>query len=107
MKLFFYSSHKVSAIVGEATIEEFEIIPRDEVLKKYKERLFLTPEEFIEYSAGGGRLKRTSKSFIVCVLKDIKRYKTPVTPKRHITPTGEYLTKGNYKTILSKSKGTM
>ena len=107
MKLLFYSSHKIHAIVGEATIEEFEVIPRDEVLKKYKEKLFLTPEEFKEYSATGGRLKRTSRSFLVCVLKDIKRYKTPVTPKRSITPAGEYLTKGNYKTILAKSKGTM
>ena len=106
MKLLFYSSHKVHAIVGEATIEEFEIIHRNEVLKKYKERLFLTPEEFMKYSAEGGPLKRKSRMFCVCVLKDIKRYKTPVTPKRYITPAGEYLIKSDYKIILSKSKET-
>ena len=104
MKLLFYSSHKVKAIVGEGTIDNFLSLSPNEILTKYKDRLFLSEKEFKEYAKEGGSLKRTSKKFLVFELKAIKQYNTPVKPKRFITVAGEYLTEDRYRSIFSNTK---
>lgn len=104
MKLLFYSSRKINAIVGEGTIDNFLILSPSEILKRYKNRLFLTEKEFKEYSKEGGFLRRKSKKFLVVELKAIKQFNTPVKPKKFVTVAGEYLTDERYRSILSRAK---
>lgn len=104
MKILFYSSHEVKAIVGEGTIDNFLTLSPKDILTRYKDRLFLSEKEFKEYAKEGGSLRRSSKKFLVCELIAIKQYSTPVKPKRFVTVAGEYLTEERYESILSRAK---
>ena len=102
MKLLFYASHEVKAIVGEGTINNFLRLSPSEIHRRYKDRLFLSEKELKEYVKGGPFTKRKSKEFLVIELKAIKQYNTPVKPKRFVTVAGEYLTEDRYHSILLK-----
>lgn len=104
MKILFYSSQEVKAIVGEGTIDNILRLLPNEILERYKDRLFFNEKEFKDYVIGGPFTKRKSKLYLVIELKEIKQYNTPVKPKRFVTVAGEYLTKGRYSSILSKAK---
>ena len=104
MKILFYSSQEVKAIVGECTIDNFLILSPNEILSRYKDRLFLSEKEFKEYTKEGGSLRRISKKLLVFELKAIKQYNTPVKSQRFVTVAGEYLVEEHYRSILSKAK---
>lgn len=105
MKLIFYSSGEVHAFVGEGTIEKVEFLTPNEVVKKYKNKLFLTAEECFKYTSPAGRYRKYKVSkFLTLTLKNITKYPKPVKPQRFISIGGSYISKLEYESILSRAK---
>ena len=97
-KIIFYASRDVHAFVGEGTIKTVEFLTPQETLRKYKNDLFLTETELNAYA----REKHVSK-FLVAQFSEIKEYPNPVKPKRFISIGGKYVSKPEYKEILSNA----
>jgi hypothetical protein len=88
-KLFIYESKGRMEIVGEAKIVEIGTATFGEVLEKYGDRLFLTPEELHEYVGD-----RIAKRMLVLVITNPRRYKSPIQLAKSVTMAGRYMTKG-------------
>lgn len=95
-KIIFYASREIHAYVGEGTVEKVEFLTPKETIQKYSKELFLTENECNTYA----REKNVSK-FLVVRFSEIKEYKNPVKPKRFISIGGKYVSKAEYKQILS------
>lgn len=95
MKFVFYQSHEDTGFVGEAKIKM--ILLQEDPMKFFEtfgDRIFLTKEELKEYIKsqerwGHGKKKR--KLWMAIELEDIKKYDTPVKPKRFVPVGGQYL----------------
>ena len=97
-KIIFYASRDVHAFVGEGIIETIEFLMPQDIIQNYKNELFLTEKELNIYA----QEKNVSK-FLVARFSEIKKYHTPVKPKRFITMSGKYITKLEYETIILNS----
>ena len=102
MKIIFYASHKNQGYAGEAEIEHVEIVKNPmEILKKYKDKVFLTEMEFKEYVASQKRWgKVRHKPWMAIVLRNIKEYPKRIMPKRFVSVAGRYVKKEEYERIL-------
>ena len=89
-QLYFYESHAIKSLVGEATIEKVEFLPSLEVIKEYSEQLFLTPVEVRQYVRR--RDRDESKQLLVLHLNKIRRYDKPVAFPEPMTMAGRYMT---------------
>lgn len=96
-KIVFYVSHDKQELVGEGTIEKSEFLTPSDVLEKYKNELFLSEDEFLEYVG-----KRTR--VLVLTLRDLKRYKQPVRSKEVITMGGKYISVEDYEDMVKGNK---
>jgi len=89
-RLFFYESHATKHLVGEATIAKVEFLPSFEVIKRYGEQLFLTPDEITQYTQR--RNRREGKQLLVLHLNRVKKYSEPVAFPEPMTMAGRYMT---------------
>ena len=102
LKVLFYSSHEIHAVVGEGTIETCKIISATYLRKNYNKLngdLFITKKELKDYLS-----QRKRSKFLVISLKNIKQYKKPVKLKRFVPMAGQYLTEKIYRQIVSKQR---
>ncbi len=90
MKLWLYQSGGTKNVVGEATIKDINFLTYQDILRKYKQKIMLTEEEFKLYCNG-----REEKPAIILILNDIKRYKEPKKITTNITMAGLYVTHQN------------
>jgi len=97
-KLIFYESRGRKKLIGEGNIEKIELLSLDEVVRKYKDDVFLSREELRSYSNG-----RTKKP-VVFSLKKLKEYDNDVKVDFPITMCGKYITKLEYHNILEKGE---
>jgi len=107
MKIIFYASREDQGFYGEAEVDEIEFFENPmKILEKYKDRMFLTEEEFkgyIESSKKWGYGRKKKKPWMAIVLKNIKKYPKVVRPKRFITVGGRYVKEREYEEILNRA----
>jgi len=107
MKIIFYASREDQGFHGEAEVESVEYFTSvGEIIKKYKDGLFLTPEELRRYERDRARWHsrgRKPRPWMVVVLKNIRKYPNIVKPKRFIAVSGRYVRESEYKEILKKA----
>jgi len=104
MKLIFYASREDQGWYGEAEVESVEYFTNiEEIIKKYKNELFLTPEELRKYERDRAKWHsrgRRPRPWMVLRLKNIRKYPKIVKPKRFIAVSGRYVREKEYKGIL-------
>ncbi|AEC52114.1 hypothetical protein PNA2_1199 [Pyrococcus sp. NA2] len=108
MKLIFYASREDQGFQGEAEIESVEHFTNvEEIIRKYKDELFLTPDELRKYERDrkrwqtrGGR----SREWLVIKLKNVRKYKKKVKPKRFVVVSGRYIKRDEYEEILRRAE---
>jgi len=107
MKLVFYASHEDQGWHGEAEIESVEHFTSvEEIIRKYREELFLTPEELRKYERDRAKWHsrgRRPRPWMVVRLKNVRKYPKIVRPKRFITVSGRYVKEDEYREILRKA----
>ncbi len=72
-KILFYASRNIHAIIGEAEIEKIEILTPEETLRKHRGEMFITEEEFKEYTMKPTSIRRKAKKLLVIKLKKTKK----------------------------------
>lgn len=106
MKIIFYASHEDQGWHGEAEVENVEYFKNvEEIIKKYKNELFLTPEELRKYERDRAKWHsrgRRPRPWMVVKLKNVRKYPRPVKPPRFIAVSGRYVKEKEYKEILKK-----
>lgn len=98
MKIVFYASYNIRALIGEGEIQKVAEISPESLMRKYKKRLFITKEELNKYASRHFK----NKKLRVFEIAHLKRYKTPVKPSRNVTVAGELLTKEKYEKIIKQ-----
>jgi hypothetical protein len=87
-KLFFYQSSSGQVIVGEARIDEIQIMSPTRAISEYGSRLPLNRDEFWAYVG-----KRENRNLLVLSLSNIKRYNRPAKTSKSVTMAGQYMTR--------------
>lgn len=107
MKIIFYASREEQGWHGEAKVESVEHFTNvEEIIRKYGDELFLTPEELRKYERDRARWHsrgRRPRPWMVVKLKNVKRYPKIVKPKRFIAVSGRYVKESEYKEIVRKA----
>lgn len=107
MRLVFYASHEDQGRHGEAEVESVEHFTNvEEIIRKYKDELFLTPEELRKYGRDRAKWhswRRRPRPWMVVKLKNIRKYPKIVKPKRFIAVSGRYVKEKEYREILRKA----
>jgi len=107
MRLVFYASHEDQGWHGEAEVESVEHFTNvEDIIKKYKDELFLTPEELRKYERDRAKWHsrgRRPRPWMVVKLKNVRKYPKIVKPKRFIAVSGRYLKEEEYNEILRKA----
>lgn len=107
MKLVFYASREDQGWHGEAEIESVEHFTSvEEIIRRYKDDLFLTPEELRKYERDRAKWHscgRRPRPWMVIKLKNIRKYPKVVKPKRFIAVSGRYIKEDEYREILRKA----
>ena len=93
-KFVIYESHGAKAYTGWATIKSIGKEKTGSIVRKYKNKLMITPEEFNEYSKG-----RTEMNVIE--FENFEKFKKPVVPKRYVSVSGKYIYSDEFKTITN------
>jgi len=100
-KVVFYASHGSKEVVGEGIIEAIEFLTPEEVLEKYKDKVFLNKNELMEYTQRQpGRTP--SKKMLTLTLSKLRRYPCGIKYEKPITMAGEYLTEEKYNALLQR-----
>lgn len=107
MKIIFYASREGQGWHGEAEVESVEHFTNvEDIIKKYKDELFLTPEELRKYEQDRAKWHsrgRRPRPWMVVKLKNIRKYPKVVKPKRFIAVSGRYIKEDEYREILGKA----
>ena len=108
MKLIFYASREDQGWHGEAEVGSVEYFTNvEEIIKRYKNELFLTPEELRKYERDRAKWHsrdRRPRPWMIVKLRNIKRYPKIVKPKRFIAVSGRYIKETEYKEIRRKGE---
>jgi hypothetical protein len=96
-KLIFYQSGGGKCLVGEATIDRIEFMTPDTIMKEFRDRLFITPDELNKYRGD----RPESKMLLVLLLSQVRRYETPVKPPKVVTMAGCTLSRDQYRKLTS------
>ncbi|WP_456326656.1 DUF365 domain-containing protein, partial [Palaeococcus sp. (in: euryarchaeotes)] len=107
MKVIFYASREDQGWHGEAEVESVEHFTGvEEIIRKYKDGLFLTPEELRKYERDRARWHsrgRRPRPWMVVKLKNVRKYSKIVRPKGFIAVSGRYIREDEYREILRKA----
>lgn len=96
-KFIIYESHGAKAYTGWATIKSIGKEKTGSIIRKYKSKLMITPEEFKDYA-------KSRPEMNVIEFKDFKKFKNPIVPKRFVAVSGKYIYEDEFKTI-ERNKG--
>jgi len=107
MKVIFYASREEQGWHGEAEVESVEHFTNvEDIIRKYKDELFLTPEELRKYERDREKWHsrgRRPRPWMVVKLKNVRRYPKIVRPKRFIAVSGRYVGADEYGEILKRA----
>ncbi|ASJ00343.1 DUF365 domain-containing protein [Thermococcus gorgonarius] len=107
MKIIFYASREDQGWHGDAEVESVEFFTNiEEIIRNYKDELFLTPEELREYERERAKWHsrgRRPRPWMVLRLRNIRKYPKPVKPPRFIAVSGRYVKEKEYREILRKA----
>ncbi|ASJ08051.1 hypothetical protein A3L11_01945 [Thermococcus siculi] len=107
MKVVFYASREGQAWLGEAEVEAVKQFTNvEEIIRKYGDELFLTPEELRQYEKEREKWNSRGKRprpWMVLRLKNIRKYPKSVKPPRFIAVSGRYVREKEYREILRKA----
>lgn len=87
----FYASGK-HEIGGQAEIINVEFLKPDDLLAKYKNRVFITPQELEDYRG----TRSSDKELLVLTLSKVAKFDTPLKPLKPITMSGWTLSEFEY-----------
>ncbi|CAB49790.1 DUF365 domain-containing protein [Pyrococcus abyssi] len=108
MKVIFYASRKDQGFYGEAEVEGVESFASvEEIIEKYGDELFLTPEELRKYERDRKRWQsrgRRARPWLVIRLRNVREYKRKVKPKRFVVVSGRYVKKDEYEEIVRRAE---
>lgn len=93
-KLIIYESQGAKAYTGWADIVSLGKMKTSQILRKYGNRLFITKEEFNEYSKNKDQMN-------VIVFKNFEKFDNPVKPERFVTVAGKYIDENELEMIMS------
>ncbi|MEM3872618.1 MAG: DUF365 domain-containing protein [Nitrososphaeria archaeon] len=96
MKIIFYVSCSKRKLAGEAEIKNITFLTPNEVIEKYRERLFISEKELLKYVHRQPR-RQHDKPLLVLELENMRRYPEGITYHKNISMVGEYITKEVYK----------
>ena len=65
-----------------------------QILRKYGNKLFITKEEFNEYSKNKDQMN-------VIVFENFEKFNSPIKPKRFVTVAGKYIDENEFEMIRS------
>jgi hypothetical protein len=97
-KIIFYESRGSKCLIGEGVVNSIEFLTPKEVIKNYKNLLFLSEEQFEDYV----KLRTNhdpSKKMLTMKLTNIKKYATPIKYKNTITMAGKYIGINEFRSI--------
>lgn len=83
-KFVIYESYGAKAFTGMGDIKFIGLMSPKDIIKKYKDKMIVTIDEFNQYSKG-------EKQMNVIEFEKFEKFKTPVKPKNFITPAGKYI----------------
>lgn len=92
-KFIIYESHGAKAYTGWADIKFIGKMKPSQLLRKYKNKLMITPGELNEYAKGRDLMN-------VIEFENFKKFNNPVKPKRFVSISGKYIYEDEYKMIL-------
>lgn len=95
-KFIIYESYGSGAYTGWATIKSIQKEKTFSILRKYKDKLMITPEEFKNYSKGRPEMT-------VIEFKNFQKFKNPVVPERYVSLSGKYIYEDEFA-IIKKVK---
>jgi len=98
-KLMFYESQSEQGIVGEVQIDGISLKSVDEILRDFREELFLVEEELRSYLGS-----RDEKKVLVFVLSKPIRFPHPVKLDHSLMTTGEYLSAEDYRRWIQSKR---
>lgn len=96
-KFIIYESHGAKAYTGWADIKFIGEMNVDEILKKYKNRLMTTKDEFEKYSAGRSQMT-------IIEFENFCKFRNPIKPKGFITVSGRYIYEDEFR-MIANNKG--
>lgn len=91
-KFIIYESHGARAYTGWATIKFIGKEKTSSIIRKYKNKLMITPEEFKEYSKGRDQMN-------VIEFENFQKFNNPVVPKRFVAVSGKYIYPDEFQMI--------
>jgi hypothetical protein len=97
-KLIFYQSGGEKHLVGEAIIDRIEFMTPESIVKEFRDRLFITPDELDKYRGD----RPESKKLLVLFLSQVRKYKTPLKPPKVVTMAGCTLSKVQYRKLMRR-----
>ena len=104
-KLFLELDARSVSYNHKKSVEYFTNV--EEIIKRYKNELFLTPEELRKYERDRAKWHsrdRRPRPWMIVKLRNIKRYPKIVKPKRFIAVSGRYIKEKEYKEIRRKGE---
>lgn len=93
-KFIIYESHGARAYTGWADIVNIMKMKPAEILKKYKDRLMITPKELKEYAKGRSEMN-------IIEFENFEKFNKKVVPKRFVAVSGKYIYEDEFKTITN------
>ena len=91
-KFIIYESHGAKAYTGWADIKFIGKMKSVSILRKYKAKLMVTPEEFREYSKDRNEMN-------VIEFENFQKFKSPIIPKRYVSISGKYIYEDEFEII--------
>jgi len=95
-KFIIYESHGAKAYTGWATIVSIQKMKTAVIIRKYKNQLMITAEEFEEYAKNRSEMN-------VIEFENFQKFKKPVVPKRFVALRGKYIYKEEFN-MIDKNK---
>lgn len=92
-KFIIYESHGAKAYTGWADIKLITKMNPRTILRKYKDSLMLTHEEFKEYS-------KDKKYMNLIEFKNFEMFKNKVVPDRFVSISGKYIYEEEFNQII-------
>jgi hypothetical protein len=102
-KVIIYASHGSKKLIGEGIIDKVEFLTSEEVMTKYRDKLFLYETEFYAYIRRSS-VRTSSREMLTLVLKKLAKYPKPIEYDKPITMAGQYLSSSEYNSLMQKEE---
>lgn len=95
-KFIIYESHGAKAYTGWADIKLIKMMKTRQIMRKYKNKIMVTSEEFKEYSKDND---------LMCIIEfeNFEKFQKPIKPKRFVTVAGKYIYEDEFE-MIKKNK---